>query len=640
MQYIYRFDVAAIVIVLSVMITYFKNKTINTRSTLAFTALLWQCLCSSIFNVIAIILMRNINSSNIAFNYILNILYYIFFNAIPLCFYICVYYLSETNKKMPRVRYWIFFGIYIIFSLLTLSTPFTKLVFWFDENYIFHHGVVFYLYYLLAAFYTTMGLIHFFNNRSNFTSNQVVSLLFFTFACIIATIVQVIFPNIMCMGFVLSLSILVTFLSLENPDDYKDTEMPFYNKRAFLAKAQENFENHKRTYVLGIGCNQLIYIIKAVGLKNRIILFEKVSTLLKNIPHKKLIFRFSFSKIAVFLSVESEQEREEQIEYIKKKFQEPFNCGDLDITLSPIIKLIQCPKEAKNIEELTDLFEDSLNIVNSDKLNNSLEVDVELLDKRRREHKIIQILENAIDAEDFEVVYQPIYSVEKKSFTTAEALLRLKNKEIGYISPEEFIPLAEQNGMILKIGNFLFKEVCRYISENRIWEKGMDYIHVNLSVIQCMQEELHMQLTEIMDEYKIDYRYINLEVTETTAIVSSDVLHRNMDVLLKKGSHFSLDDFGTGFSNTSTLIQYPFDVIKIDKSMVWATVKDEKARNVLTQTIAMVKDLNMKVVAEGIETAEQSEMIINCGCDFIQGHFYSYPLSDKDFIRFIEEQKK
>ena len=185
--------------------------------------------------------------------------------------------------------------------------------------------------------------------------------------------------------------------------------------------------------------------------------------------------------------------------------------------------------------------------------------------------------------------------------------------------------------MILEIGEYVFTQVCDFMAEEKLWEKGIEYIDVNLSVVQCMQEKLHERLIEIMDKYNLKYTYINLEITETAAIMSSETLQWNMERLMEKGIKFSLDDYGTGFSNTTNLINYKFHTIKIDKSMVWAAMEDEKAMCALKHTIAMVKDMDMELVAEGVENQEQANELARLGCDFFQGFHYSRPVPENDF---------
>ena len=248
---------------------------------------------------------------------------------------------------------------------------------------------------------------------------------------------------------------------------------------------------------------------------------------------------------------------------------------------------------------------------------------------------LVQILKDALSQNQFEVYYQPIYSIKKNKYTTAEALIRLNNTEFGFVSPEEFIPVAERNGLILMIGEYVFRSVCKFIIHNKIWEKGIEYIHVNLSVIQCMQEKMHEQLLSIMDYYGLEYKYIELEVTDTAAVVSSETLMRNMRYLIEKNMGFALDDYGMGYSNTSSILKYPFHTIKIDKSIIWSAMKDEKARKLLQHTIAMFRDMGIVLVAEGVETKEMASMLKKMKCDYLQGFLYSKPVTAEGFLKLL-----
>lgn len=254
----------------------------------------------------------------------------------------------------------------------------------------------------------------------------------------------------------------------------------------------------------------------------------------------------------------------------------------------------------------------------------------EILAGKRRESKILQIMKNALANGTFQVYYQPIYSTSQEKFHSAEALIRLYDNELGFISPEEFIPMAEKNGMILKIGEFVFRTVCRMMARERIWEKGIDYIEINLSVVQCMQEDICEMLYGIMDEYDIPYSCINLEVTETT--IAKDVLWDTMERMTVGGVTFSLDDYGTGYSNLTNVIKYPFHIVKLDKSMVWYAMENETAMRALRHTVAMLQDLDMCIVAEGVETKEQKDILQEMGCEYLQGYYFSKPVPEKEFL--------
>jgi EAL domain-containing protein (putative c-di-GMP-specific phosphodiesterase class I) len=289
----------------------------------------------------------------------------------------------------------------------------------------------------------------------------------------------------------------------------------------------------------------------------------------------------------------------------------------------------------QNAEDIMDVIEYSADMITSSQNDTVMHASDEILWKKRRENRIEQALQHAIRENGFGVHYQPIYSVEDKCYRSAEALVRLYDEELGFISPEEFIPIAEKNGMILDIGEYVFRSVCSMMSAERLWEKGIDYIEVNLSVVQCMQEKLHEKLLDIMNEYHVPAECINLEITETSAAVSKETLLQNMERLVEKNVTFSLDDYGTGYSNITNIIQYPFHIIKLDKSMVWSAMEDERAIQVLRHTVAMLKDLNMHIVAEGVENEKQAVVLADMGCDYFQGYYYSKPVPVADFLQKI-----
>jgi len=634
-NYIYRFEVAAVIVVFAVTITYFKMNRVKTKVSSAFTALTWQCFTASFADIISIFLLKNITPELLWLNYIVNIIYYFMFNAIPLCFYICLYYLSERYRVMPKRRYWIFFGMYLFFSLFLFTTPFTHLVFWFDENLVFHHGMLFYVYYALAVFYMGAGLLHFFRHRKQYSSNQIISLVSFVGFCLISTIIQVIYPWLVITGYMLAITILITYLSLENPEDYIDSEMGINNQRAFIVKAQENFDTKKKMYILGIGSENLAHILKSIGENNKRLFYAKVLSFLREHFNNADLFRISYEKLAIMLPEESEEERNEKIEAVKRYFLDPVKCGDIQVSVTVTLRLVQTPEDVSTIEDLIDLLEDSLDEKPGIETEDKIKADVALLENRRREHKIIQLLEEAVTENAFEIVYQPIYNVEKASYTAVEALVRYKTEEFGYIEPQEFLPLAEKNGLMLKIGSFIFREVCRFISESKLKEKGIEEVHVNLSVIQCMQEKLYEHIFDIMDHYDIDYSYINLNVTETTTIIANEILLRNMNMMLSHKMYYSLDNYGTGLSNTNTLVKFPFKMVKLDKALVHSAINDEKARIILQKTVSMVKDLDMQVVAQGVEDLGEYDMVVYLGCEFIQGFMFANPLAPEEYLKFI-----
>ena len=636
-EYIFRYEVAACLIALAIRLSYFQGKKIKTTTSQAFNALSWQCLTSSLCNIASVFLIKYISARTLWLNYIVIILYYIIFNAIPLCFYICLYALSENNRRLPKRRFWIFFGIYLFFTVFTITSPFTHLIFWFNKDLELCHNVLFYGYYVLDLFFLIAGLIHFLRHRNQFTTNQTVSLMFYTCACFATAIIQTIYPMLLITGFMFALTILITYLSMENPDDYVDSESHLFSRLAFKVKCQSDFAMHHRNLIIGIYAESLFHILNSLGEVNRDAFYKEVTNTLKEITGSETIFRLTYEKIAIIVPFESDEKSREIVERINNYFREPVKCGPVEVSLAISIKTVKIPDDVGTIEDLLDLLEDSLEDKTVITAGSVYNADVSILEKRRRENRIIQILEESMDQNNFEVVYQPIYNIAKAGYTSAEALIRLKTQEFGYIEPQEFIPLAEKNGLALLIGNFVLNEVCRFYSENRLWEKGVEKIHVNLSVIQCMQEKMYEHIFEVLDYYNLDYEYINLDVTETTTIAANEILLRNMNIMKDHNMMFSLDNYGTGLSNTNTLVKYPFKYVKLDRALIQSAVNDEKARVILHKTVSMIKDLNMETVAEGVEDLGQYDMVIYLNCDYIQGYMFANPLNAAEFLKFISK---
>ena len=214
-------------------------------------------------------------------------------------------------------------------------------------------------------------------------------------------------------------------------------------------------------------------------------------------------------------------------------------------------------------------------------------------------------------------------------------MIRLFDDEYGFISPGLFIPAAEQSGAIHAIGDFVFEDVCKFIYNNRIRDYGLDYIEVNLSVAQCIEPDLARKVMDIINKFGLPTNLLNIEITETAVDYDNDLTNENIEILSRLGFKFSLDDYGTGYSNNKRLVQMPMDLVKLDKSFV-DEIADENMVVVLERTIAMLKKLNKKILIEGVETKEMLDKFVELGCDYIQGFYYSKPLPEDEFIRFID----
>ncbi|MEC0304295.1 putative bifunctional diguanylate cyclase/phosphodiesterase [Terribacillus saccharophilus] len=238
----------------------------------------------------------------------------------------------------------------------------------------------------------------------------------------------------------------------------------------------------------------------------------------------------------------------------------------------------------------------------------------------------------ALEREEFCLLYQPKLNLKTGKLCGVEALIRWEHPEQGIISPLDFIPAAEETGMILPIGEWVLREACM---QNIAWqEQGLScmIVAVNLSAPQLYQSDLAEKVQSILDESGLAPEYLELEITESmTMDVHSvlPVLHQ----LKQMGVRISMDDFGTGFSSLYHLKEFPIDSIKIDRSFVRNCTNDSKDATIVKTIIAMAHQLKLEVIAEGVETNEQMEYLCARDCYLMQGYFFSRPMPAEDIAK-------
>ena len=637
MRWIYQYDVAALFISLVILFNLFISQRIKTRVSKAFKILAIDLFFATVFDLITIYTISYYELCPVWLNYVLNIITLLTYNSLPVFYIISIMYGALSEEQDFTITQKLFLAIPICAaSFLIITTPFTKAVIYFTADGQYKIGSAFDILTVIGFVYLIMVVIYGIMKRKTLRTEQTITIIVYTVTTISALIICNIWTKLLITLFFASLSVLVTYLSLDNPSEYTDPIMDIYNKKAFMFTTANFFNSHKQFTVLGIQIEGISYLNETLGYNNFNKILVKIARKISGICGKNNVYRLSGSKIAIVIHSDDKNKDDKFLE-LQLLFSQSIKISEIEV--SPKVKMatFECPEAADNFVKLNDLIFDTLN---SSEIESGKIVDgnKKMLEKSRREYELVQILKQALTQNQFEVFYQPIYSVKKKKFTTAEALVRLTNEELGFVSPDEFIPIAERNGLILLIGEFVFRSVCKFIIKNKLWEKGIEYIHVNLSAIQCMQEKLHEQLISIMDFYGLDYKLIELEVTETAAIASSDTLLKNMKSLMENNMNFALDDYGMGYSNTSSILQYPFHTIKLDKSIVWAAVKNERAQKLLHHTIAMFRDMGIELVAEGVETSEMAVMLMKMKCDYLQGFLYSKPVNERAFLELLEHK--
>jgi len=312
-------------------------------------------------------------------------------------------------------------------------------------------------------------------------------------------------------------------------------------------------------------------------------------------------------------------------ERLQQKISQPFKLDNYEVFTTASIGIIMSDEVNRNPE---DFLRDADSAMYRAKESGKARYEIFDREMHVRNMNLLQLetdLRHAVERDEFEVFYQPIVDLNTGTIKEFEALIRWRHPEQGLVTPNEFIEVAEETGLILPIGRFILREACRQTAE---WQNGLNIpvsISVNLSARQLMHPNLIRNIRQILEETGLDARRLKLEVTESTVMEHSETSLNVLSELKRMGISLSTDDFGTGFSSLSYLHHFPFDRLKIDRSFISKMGDDEKSSAIVKTILQLGENLAIEVVAEGIETAAQLELLSKLGCHLGQGYLFARP---------------
>lgn len=341
--------------------------------------------------------------------------------------------------------------------------------------------------------------------------------------------------------------------------------------------------------------------------------------------------------VLVLSGFEQPYEAAELAQKVLDELELPIVLEQQDIRLRATIGITLYPEDGDSTEKLLQKAEQTMTLAKT-RARNRYQFYVASIDSEMRERRELQKdLSGAVKRGEFHLVYQPQIDYELKRITGVEALLRWSHPSGKLVPPDVFIPLAEQNGSIIAIGEWVLDQACRQLSE---WHQQGFFglrMAVNLSTVQLHHSELPLMITNLLSAHRLPPETLELEVTETGLMEDIGAATRNLHSLRRSGALIAIDDFGTGYSSLSYLKSLPLDKIKIDKSFVRDMESDESDATIVRAIIQLAKSLGMQVIAEGVETAQQERYLIDEGCHEGQGYYYSKPVPAPELAALLRQ---
>lgn len=630
--------VALILLVILLVTTIFRRMTKGTTNH-AFLFILLTVLAAVIFDIWALHL-DNSDTPNTIAQYTMHVGYLLCHNLTTPAYVVYIISLADIWHKVRHSKAQLL-AIFLpyVFMIAAMIVNFFTGAFFSVSGGVYRREFLFPLLYLLAAYYMIMGLVYLYRYYRLFSGGNIAAITAVVPMTLVAVVIQYFVPHASVEMFVNSLSLLFISMTTQRPEELLDPFTGLRNFNTYADDAKRIFANGKKVRIIMLNISNFSSLHTMMGFDTMKGVLSAVAQEIQNADKNNKVhaelYHLDNGRFRMIISYHNRYRAITCAESLKRSLDSNIEFNELSLKLATHICVVDCPEDISDFKTLT-----TFGSTYHEKSENSDAVMYasELFQNKQFEmvSNIDRIIDRALKTRNFKVYYQPIYSVEQGRFTSAEALIRLQDEDYGFVSPELFIPAAEKSGAIHKIGDFVLDAVCRFIASKEFSEIGLDYIEINLSVAQCMHIDLADKVLGMLKKYNISSDKINLEITETAVSYGQSVMKQNLDRLSEAGISFSLDDYGTGYSNMRRVIQLPLKIVKLDKSFV-DEQENPKMWIMIQNTVKMLKDMNMEIVVEGIEDEQTVYQFSELDCDFIQGYYYSRPIPEDEFVEFIRK---
>ena len=412
------------------------------------------------------------------------------------------------------------------------------------------------------------------------------------------------------------------------------------NRHAYIERLQlllDKSAPHNKHAVFFLNLDRFKQVNDTLGhLKGDLLLVEVANRIKSLLRNKDILARYGGDEFVFTLTnIKSPREAAIFAEQVIKKIEEPIFLDEQELFVSTSVGISIYPEDGVTVEQLINRADKAMSYSKAnDQTGFSFYFD-DLNTDTKRVLIMDQELRKAIDQKDFELYYQPKVDIHTLEIIGVEALVRWQNDKLGFVPPSEFIQYAEDTGLIIPISEIIFEEACKGYMQLAQAGYGHLSIAINVSSIHFQQQSFLDSIKKILERNNTSAQHFEIEVTERTVMNKAKETVSKLVRLKQLGFKLSIDDFGTGYSSLSYLVRFPLDVLKIDRSFIQHITSLDEKQAIVDAIIQMSHRLNMQVVAEGVESAQQAALLQQLGCDYVQGYYYSKPIPMDELLELL-----
>lgn len=632
-SYHIEIPVIAILILLAVLQHIATHGQLEDQSSKLYRKLLLLSFLDIVFDLISIVvpLIPNLNIP-----FLFNLLNGIYFQLNVFMLYTLFQYFSDMrtpHSELPKAVRIVTVVPGILSAVLLITNLFSHQVFWYDSEKIYHDGPLYNFIYILAFLYiigVVALLICFFRQYSSGKRSFMIRTLLTLLICIL---IQLRHPALLTIDLGIALCVLMLYLHNSNPTRYVDFMTGAFDKSYFDVWVTDQLRMEREIYLGALRIMNLNEIGIMHGEHNADAALSTLAQAARAFDHEHAVFRLS--RNCFLIHCHGQLDYETRLAEINAWIEsEP--CRQLLPGCTLCVAGI--PKASRLAQEHSiQSYVEYLYSQDSARTGHCIVSNEEYLSGFRYEAEVERYVREAVTKDLFDLAFQPIYHLKKQTCDTVEVLTRLNHPAFGSLNPQKVIDMAEHNYLIDEITRLQLHRLCAVLRDHPELCEKIRRFKFNLSPLSFLHSENVLGLIPIIEQYGLPLTKFEFEITESIATEPNADVLQIIRTLQERGIHLSLDDFGSGYSNLSNVLQLPFQSIKLDRSLILQVSKSDAVAKLYERIVRILQEYGLEIICEGVETVQEVQMLTSWGADMIQGYYCSKPLPLNDFLKFLSE---
>lgn len=641
-QYNFSAEFAALLIIITVLFSFSRDYDSPTMEYRVLKLTYWVALVSVIITITALWFgYPSDNPIRIAVGTVSNVLYFIIVPSGTLCY--LIYAKLITSLKFKQHQYkkelcpvLMTYGLYLVVLFVSMACG---KVFHISSELGYVRGDFYQLPYIIAVVNILWVAITVIKHAKTLSRDIINIMLSTVCMAIIVLYAQYNDPNTIMTGILNIMSVLGLHLYAQNMRKSTDQLTGVYN-RLFLIHTLETLATRKDSfslYVFSFRGMKAINTRYGIEFGDRVL--QHISKVFLRSANERWVFRYSGDEFALVLS-HSQKNHGEILHNLISQLEATMTIDGTEISMEMVYARVDFPLFGETVQDLISAADYSISSLKQQTKGQRYLYDTKVVSDLIRRSDMVEQLKAALESDRLDIHYQPIYSVKEGTFTQAEALVRMRGNGEFLIYPGDFINLAVKTGLIVPMTYLILEHVCRdlrHLIDTYGSALPLSAISVNFPYLQFTDDHMPQKVMAILRKYNISPAMIKIEITEREMVADSNSTKKIMVELIEHGFAFELDDFGMDYSNLSVVLELPLETIKLDRSLLLATSEKEENKAFFCHLATAISALGCIMVSEGVEDKYQHDFVSSCGCEYIQGYYFSKPLPLPQLQAFLEQ---